>query len=246
MFFYSTTFDHVVIGVLVFFPPAFLACHLCLPFFPRQPSLWLNHTHTDTPSIHRLTVLQWVAVIALSFLKNPPIQIQPINIVGMQLCGHTIFTVMARNLNHKRCYFPIDTNWVKKKELQSPLYTCCDRFFLLASKVSCNRMWAACRQGGQPDSQPVNRNYLRRVMIHWVRNGQRRVEKRSQQSISAKLQVWRKRTAKVLVCSEEKHFCTLHVISMCQQMTRKHVWLCLLGIVVTCSPPTLHWNMTVV
>lgn len=81
-------------------------------------------------------------------------------------------------------------NWVKKKELQSPLYTCCDRFFLLASKVSCNRMWAACRQGGQPDSQPVNRNYLRRVMMRWVRNGQRRVEKRSQQSISAKLQVW--------------------------------------------------------
>lgn len=69
-------------------------------------------------------------------------------------------------------------NWVKKKELQSPLYTCCERFFLLASRVSCNRMWAACRQGGQPDSQPVNRNYLRRVMMRWVRNGQRRVEKK--------------------------------------------------------------------
>lgn len=95
-------------------------------------------------------------------------------------------------------------NWVKKKELQSPLHTCCVRFFLLASKVSCNRMWAACRQGGQPDSQPVNRNHLRRVMMRWVRNGQRRVEKRSQQSISAKLQVWRKHTAKVLMCSEEK------------------------------------------
>lgn len=30
-------------------------------------------------------------------------------------------------------------------------------------------------------------------------------------------------TAKVLMRSEEKHFYTVHVISMCKQTTRKHV-----------------------
>lgn len=109
--------------------------------------------------------MQWVAVFAISFLKNLPMNIQPIKIFGMQLCGHTMFKVAARNLNHKGCYFPIDTSRLKKKESQSPLFTCCDCFFLVASKVSCNRMWAACRRGGQPGSQPVHRKYLRRVMM---------------------------------------------------------------------------------
>lgn len=122
---------------------------------PWQLSLWLSlyytQTHTHTSKINYLAMLLSQTFIlqklSISYLTHK----YSWHATVYTLC--TEFTVIGRTLNCKRRYFSNRRNKVKQEDLRSPLFTCCDCFFLLASNVS------GCEpHADEEDGQTVNRN----------------------------------------------------------------------------------------